>query len=106
MCVYDKHISISLDDWKSIFGDPTKFGLGMISILFDLIFLLQHCVLYRGARMREHTLHVECKCSCGVDHVQCKCVVERKRRLSNVVALPDHYIDGKVQLKNSKTIYV
>ena len=99
-------VLISSDDWKSIFGDPTKFGLGMISILFDLIFLLQHCVLYREARMREHKLHVECKCSYGVDHMQCKCFVEKTRRLSNVVALPDHYSDGKVQLKNSKTMYV
>lgn len=96
---------MSSDDWKSIFGDPTKFGLGMISILFDLIFLLQHFVLYRGARMREHALEIECKCSCGVDNLpQCKCVKERRRRLSNVVALPDHYVDGKIILKNSKTI--
>lgn len=100
--VYGIMLSLSSDDWKSIFGDPTKFGLGMISILFDLIFLLQHYVLYRGARMREHALHMECKCSCGVDHT-CKCVKERKRRLSNVIALPDYYGDGKILLKNSKT---
>ena len=102
--VYSSMLSMSSDDWKSIFGDPTKFGLGMISILFDLIFLLQHYVLYRGARMREHALHMKCKCSCGVDHMTlCKCVKERKRRLSNVIALPDHYIDGKILLKYSKT---
>lgn len=96
-------LSMSSDDWKSIFGDPTKFGLGMISILFDLIFLLQHYVLYRGARMREHALHMECKCSCGGNHM-CKCVEERKRKLSNVIALPDHYANGKIMLKNSRTI--
>ena len=38
---------ISLDDWKSIFGDPTKFGLGAFSIFFDVIFMFQHYVLYR-----------------------------------------------------------
>ena len=37
------------DDWTSIFGDPTKFGLGLVSILFDLMFMLQHYVLFRSA---------------------------------------------------------
>ncbi len=96
---------VSSDDWKSIFGDPTKFGLGMISILFDFIFLLQHYVLYRGARMREHTLHMGCKCSYDDNHMTlCKCIQKRKRRLSNVIALPDYYVDGKILLKNSKTM--
>ena len=36
------------DDWSSIFGDPTKFGLGFFSILFDILFIIQHYVLYRG----------------------------------------------------------
>lgn len=36
-----------LDDWKSIFGDPTKFGLGLFSVLFDVFFILQHYVFYR-----------------------------------------------------------
>lgn len=36
------------DDWGSIFGDPTKFGLGFFSILFDMLFIIQHYVLYRG----------------------------------------------------------
>lgn len=35
------------DDWKSIFGDFTKFGLGAISILFDILFMVQHYCLYR-----------------------------------------------------------
>lgn len=35
-----------LDDWKSIFGDLTKFGLGAISIMFDLLFVTQHYCLY------------------------------------------------------------
>lgn len=39
-----------VDDWKSIFGDPTKFGLGVFSICFDLLFMFQHYVLFRGSR--------------------------------------------------------
>lgn len=34
------------DDFASIFGDPTKFGLGLFSALFDILFLIQHFVLY------------------------------------------------------------
>lgn len=36
-----------LDDWASIFGDPTKFGLGLFSVVFDIFFMVQHYVLYR-----------------------------------------------------------
>ena len=36
------------DDWGSIFGDPTKFGLGFFSICFDILFIVQHYCLYRG----------------------------------------------------------
>ncbi|XP_017486723.1 PREDICTED: cystinosin homolog [Rhagoletis zephyria] len=35
------------DDWISIFGDPTKFGLGLLSVIFDMLFILQHYVFYR-----------------------------------------------------------
>ncbi|XP_058117351.1 cystinosin homolog [Anopheles ziemanni] len=38
------------DDWASIFGDPTKFGLGLFSVLFDILFIVQHYVLYRYER--------------------------------------------------------
>ncbi|CAD7085203.1 unnamed protein product [Hermetia illucens] len=37
------------DDWDSIFGDPTKFGLGLFSVCFDIFFMLQHYVFYRHA---------------------------------------------------------
>lgn len=36
-----------LDDWQSFFGDPTKFGLGLFSVVFDIFFIFQHYVLYR-----------------------------------------------------------
>ncbi|CAL1682363.1 unnamed protein product [Lasius platythorax] len=35
------------DDWESIFGDPTKFGLGFFSVAFDIFFIIQHYILYR-----------------------------------------------------------
>lgn len=28
-------------------GNPTKFGLGLFSVLFDVLFMVQHYVLYR-----------------------------------------------------------
>lgn len=43
-------LSYNYDDWKSIFGDPTKFGLGVFSIFFDVIFMFQHYVLYRNRK--------------------------------------------------------
>ncbi|XP_041358650.1 LOW QUALITY PROTEIN: cystinosin-like [Gigantopelta aegis] len=41
-------LSYNSDDWNSIFGDPTKFGLGLFSVLFDILFITQHYCLYRG----------------------------------------------------------
>ena len=35
-------IAYNQNDWGSIFGDPTKFGLGLFSVLFDILFILQH----------------------------------------------------------------
>ena len=41
-------LASNYDDWSSIFGSPTKFGLGFFSILFDILFILQHYVFYRS----------------------------------------------------------
>ncbi|KAK7100142.1 hypothetical protein V1264_023136 [Littorina saxatilis] len=41
-------LAFNSDDWSSIFGDPTKFGLGFFSMLFDVLFIVQHYCLYRG----------------------------------------------------------
>lgn len=41
-------LSYNYNDWGSIFGDPTKFGLGLFSIIFDIFFMVQHYILYRG----------------------------------------------------------
>lgn len=35
------------DDWSGIAGDPVKFGLGFVSMLFDVVFIVQHFCLYR-----------------------------------------------------------
>merc|ERR1712020_338189 len=35
-------------DWTSLTGDLTKLGLSVVSLSFDLVFLLQHFVLYRN----------------------------------------------------------
>ncbi|CAG8533779.1 3488_t:CDS:2 [Paraglomus brasilianum] len=35
------------DDWSGISGDPVKFGLGSVSLTFDLLFMGQHYILYR-----------------------------------------------------------
>ncbi|XP_057334906.1 cystinosin homolog [Microplitis mediator] len=40
--------SYNYDDWESLFGDFTKFGLGIFSIAFDVLFMLQHYVFYRN----------------------------------------------------------
>ncbi|KAF9981547.1 hypothetical protein BGZ65_003816 [Modicella reniformis] len=43
--VLDAYIS---GNWSGISGDPVKFGLGFVSIFFDLIFMTQHYILYRN----------------------------------------------------------
>lgn len=44
------------DDWASIFGDPTKFGLGLFSVLFDIVFIVQHYVLYKRPKKTIDTV--------------------------------------------------
>ncbi|XP_051957365.1 cystinosin isoform X1 [Xyrauchen texanus] len=44
------------DKWKFIFGDPTKFGLGVLSIFFDVVFIIQHYCLYRNRKPQYHDL--------------------------------------------------
>ncbi|KAK5645581.1 hypothetical protein RI129_006881 [Pyrocoelia pectoralis] len=35
------------DDWASIFGNPTKFTLGILTVMFHSFFVVQHYALYR-----------------------------------------------------------
>lgn len=46
-------LSYNSNDWSSFFGDPTKFGLGLFSICFDIVFILQHYVWYGGEEEKE-----------------------------------------------------
>lgn len=39
--------SYNNNQWRLIFGNPTKFGLGLFSVLFDIVFISQHYCLYR-----------------------------------------------------------
>lgn len=45
--------AFNYSDWSSIFGNPTKFGLGSVSILFDILFIVQHYCLYRNSAPYE-----------------------------------------------------
>ena len=33
--------------WEGVTGNPVKFGLSNISIIFDITFMCQHYILYR-----------------------------------------------------------
>ncbi|XP_034230225.1 cystinosin homolog isoform X2 [Thrips palmi] len=44
----------NFNDWSSIFGSPTKFGLGLFSVLFDIFFMVQHYILYRTASSKPY----------------------------------------------------
>jgi cystinosin len=37
------------NDWSGVMGNPLKFLLGNVTIFFDLIFVVQHYVLYRDS---------------------------------------------------------
>ena len=46
--------------WRShIIGDPVKLGLGLLTIVFDVIFVVQHYVLYRRPRDAFAAEHAE-----------------------------------------------
>jgi hypothetical protein len=38
----------STGNWSGITGDPVKFLLGFVSIVFDIIFMVQHYIIYRN----------------------------------------------------------
>ena len=37
-------------DWSGLTANPVKFGLGNVSIFFDVIFMVQHYILYSPSR--------------------------------------------------------
>ena len=47
LSVFQAFLDCSLSgNWSGIAGDPVKFGLGFISIIFDVIFMVQHYILF------------------------------------------------------------
>ncbi|CAI5741554.1 unnamed protein product [Peronospora destructor] len=38
--------AVATNDWTAMTGDPVKFSLGFVSIIVDVVFILQHYVLY------------------------------------------------------------
>jgi hypothetical protein len=39
--------AINSGNWGVVFGSPVKVGLGVVSVFFDIIFMIQHYGLYR-----------------------------------------------------------
>ena len=46
-------------DWSGLTGNPVKLGLGNISILFDILFMVQHYLLYKGNNLEEDSMDWE-----------------------------------------------
>jgi cystinosin len=40
-------------DWSGVTGNPVKLALGNIAIVFDVVFMVQHYLLYPGAGKME-----------------------------------------------------
>ncbi|RMZ69778.1 L-cystine transporter [Pyrenophora seminiperda CCB06] len=47
------------NDWSGVTGNPVKFGLGNITLVFDVIFMVQHYVLYRHVDKNKESDDVE-----------------------------------------------
>ena len=92
-----QNVCYSADDWKSLFGDPTKFGLGVITVGGEVILIVQHFIIYRKAWMKKYKLSIECNCDPGC----CKCkvtMISRRRSSDKVcdsIVLPDKKLDLK-----------
>ena len=63
-------LAANYNDWSSIFGDPTKFGLGVFSIIFDIFFIIQHYILYKGYEPYESLVESEPVPSSSIDQSQ------------------------------------
>ncbi len=54
-------------DWSGITGNPVKLYLGNITIVFDIVFMVQHYILYRGNRIEEDGMDWERRGLIGSD---------------------------------------
>jgi cystinosin len=50
-------------DWSGLTGNPVKFGLANISLLFDIIFITQHYVLYGPVEEKGEREHHDASAS-------------------------------------------
>lgn len=48
-------IAFNFNDWKTLITNFTKLGLALISMSFDIVFIVQHYIIYRD---REEVLPV------------------------------------------------
>lgn len=47
------------DDWSGITGNPLKFGLSVVSSSFDIVFIVQHYVLYRQPETEQKSTETD-----------------------------------------------
>ena len=45
--------SYNFDDWSSFSGNPTKFIVGVFTLVFDVILIIQHYMCYRNSQPWE-----------------------------------------------------
>ena len=43
----------NFNDWSSFLGNPTKFGIALVTYVFDFIFILQHYVFYSNTTSKR-----------------------------------------------------
>ncbi|KJH47856.1 Lysosomal Cystine Transporter [Dictyocaulus viviparus] len=55
----------NVDDWSAFYGNPVKFGLGLVSTLFDILFITQHYILYRD-KDRSSNIKKSCHLTAGI----------------------------------------
>ena len=48
-----------MGDWGGVAGDLIKFGLGLVSIFFDVLFLVQHYCLYQTEGGNNRSFYLE-----------------------------------------------
>ena len=57
---------ILMQDFSAITGSPVKFGLGLISLFYDVIFMTQHFVLYADGNKGTEPLLLSCLFSVNI----------------------------------------
>ncbi len=40
-------LAYNFNDFSSLMGSPIKFGLGIVTIIYDIVFIFQHYIIYR-----------------------------------------------------------